>query len=516
MNFSFPYENLKQMLEQQAQNYADKIYLFFKDKKFTYSQLNEAINKVANSLIEEGIGKQDKVCIHLTNCPEFIFTFFACFKIDAVAVPINPVLKSGEIEYILNNSDAKIVVSQEDIVSNILSIKNKIPNIKKIICVGKTIDGTVSFSNFIKNENVSSPQVEVKGEDIAGIIYTSGTTGKPKGVLLSHKNYLANTKMIVDHMDMRENDRFLCVLPLFHVNGQVVTTLSTYLAGVSLVLAPGFSASLFFDWVERYKVTSFSAVPTIYAMLLNHPDSEGRNLSSLRFCICGAAPIPVEVFNNFEKKFNVKIIEGYGLSEGTAGSTVNPLSGKRKIGSIGLPLKGQQVKIFDNRDNELPSGKIGEIVIKGPNVMQGYYKNESATKEVLKGGWLHSGDLGYIDKEGYLYIAGRKKEMIIRGGENIYPREIEEVLYKNQKILEASVIGISDKIYGEEVYAFVVPKKNKEITEKEIIFYCKERLADFKCPGKVVITDTPLPKTATGKIQKHIVKEGYEGRNYGE
>ncbi len=503
------------MLEQQAQNYADKTYLFFEDKKFTYSQLNETVNKVANSLIKEGIGKQDKVCIHLTNRPEFIFTFFACFKIDAVAVPINPVLKSGEIEYILNNSDAKIVVSQEDIVSNVLSIQNKIPNIKKIICVGKTIDGTVSFSNFIKNKNVLSPQVEVKGEDIAGIIYTSGTTGKPKGVLLSHKNYLANTKMIVDHMDMREDDRFLCVLPLFHVNGQVVTTLSTYLAGVCLVLAPRFSASLFFDWVEKYKVTSFSAVPTIYAMLLNHPDSEGRNLSSLRFCICGAAPMPVEVFNNFEKKFNVKIIEGYGLSEGTAGSIVNPLDGKRKIGSIGLPLKGQQVKILNNRDNELSPGKIGEIVIKGPNVMQGYYKNESATKEALKEEWLHTGDIGYTDKEGYFYITGRKKEMIIRGGENIYPREIEEVLYKNGKILEAAVVSIPDEIYGEEVYAFVVTKEGKEITEEEVISYCKERLADFKCPGKVVITNTSLPKTATGKIQKHIIKEKYKGGNYG-
>ncbi|MFQ6618919.1 MAG: class I adenylate-forming enzyme family protein, partial [Fidelibacterota bacterium] len=248
--------------------------------------------------------------------------------------------------------------------------------------------------------------------------------------------------------------------------------------------------------------------PTVYAILLNLPDAEKYDLSSLRICICGAAPMPVEVFRKFEEKFKAFILEGYGLSEGTCVSSVNPLDGTRKIGSIGLPIPEQEMKIFDDQDRELPQGEIGEIVIRGENVMVGYYKNPEATAETLRNGWLHTGDLGYVDEEGYFYIVGRKKEMIIRGGENIYPKEIEEVLYRHPKIAEAAVVGLPDKIWGEEVSAFIVLKLGESLSEEEVIAYCKEHLADYKCPQKVMFTGV-FPKTATGKIQKGKLRELY-------
>lgn len=508
MDFQYAYKDLKEMQEEIVKKYGEKTYLFFLDKQFTFSQLNKIVNKTAHSLLNEGVKRQDKVCVHLTNCPEFIFVFLACFKIGAVCVPINPALKPDEIEYLINNSDSKVVISQKEILPNVLGIIKNCPNVLKVVCTGnEKADGFVLFDDFIAQSADTSPEVKVSGDDLAGIIYTSGTTGKPKGVMLSHKNYIADTKMVAEWVAMTDNDKYMCVLPLFHVNGQVVTTLSTFMSGASLVLAPKFSASTFFEDAKKHQITAFSAVPTIYAMLLNHPDAHGEDLSSLRFCICGAAPMPVELFKNFEAKFNAKILEGYGLSEGTCASTVNPIDGTRKIGSIGLPLKGQTVKIFDNNDKELPPNQTGEIVIKGPNVMQGYYKNEQASAETLKNSWLHSGDLGCLDDEGYVYITGRKKEMIIRGGENIYPKEIEEVLYRYDKILEAAVVGIPDKIYGEEVFAFIHPKEKQTITEEEIIEYTKQHLANYKCPKKIVVTNKPLPKTATGKIQKHVIRD---------
>src|SRR5581483_2724141 len=264
----------------------------------------------------------------------------------------------------------------------------------------------------------------------------------------------------------------------------------------------------FFAALARFRATAFSAVPTIYAILLQAEEAEAHDLSSLRFCVCGAAPMPVELFRKFEEKFHAFILEGYGLSEGTCVSSVNPLGGKRKIGSIGLSLSGQEMKIFNDRDEELPAGAVGEIVVRGENVMAGYFKNRAATEETLRSGWLHTGDLGYRDEEGYFFIAGRKKEMIIRGGENVYPKEIEELLYRHSGIQEAAVVGLPDPVWGEEVAAFIVPKPDAVLTSEEVVSYCQERLAKFKCPKQVLFVES-FPKTATGKIQKGRLKEEY-------
>lgn len=492
---------IRDALEKNAAERPEQVYLQFDEKSWTYARFNETANRVGNGLLELGVGKGDKVCLLLGNVPEFLFSMFGAFKIGAVCGPINPACKADEVQYMLNLSDAVVLVAPAHFADMIKSIRGGCPTLKHVILVGGSGEGFMDFDEFAASGAAGDPPVQVAEDDQAAIIYTSGTTGRPKGVMLTHGNYLFDAGCIVKWTNMTDRDRFMCILPLFHVNGQVVTTLSPLLAGGGMVLVEKFSASKFFETVDRCKPTAFSAVPTIYAILLNTPGIESYDLGSLRFCICGAAPMPIEVFNRFEEKFNAKILEGYGLSEGTCASTVNPIDGNRKIGSIGLPLPGQEVDIFDPADKPLPPGERGEIVVRGKCVMKGYYKNEEASAAALKNGWLHTGDLGYKDEDGYFYIVGRIKEMIIRGGENIYPKEIEEVLYKNPKIAEAAVCGTPHDFYGEEVKAFVVLKEGETMTQEELVKYCKERLADYKCP-KTAEFMKEFPKTPTGKIQK--------------
>ena len=384
----------------------------------------QAAEEAAERLRQARIKPGDRVALLLPNGPDFIVQYFGIMAAGAVAVPVNTVLKEPEIAYILKDSGAAAVV------------------------------GTGGLTRL--DNGGAGPAA---GE-AAAIIYTSGTTGFPKGAVLTHRNYLFDVENTVAAIGMNAGDRFLCFLPLFHVNGQVVTVLSPLWAGGSMVLMEKFAPKEFFELISRHRCTAFSGVPSVYSVLLNLPDSARYDLSSLKFCICGAAPMPVEVFHAFEAKFKAHILEGFGLSEGTCVSTVNPPPpGKRKIGSIGLPLPGQELAIVDAEDRPLGPGEIGEIVVRGGNVMSGYWNNPAATQEALRGGWLHTGDLGTRDEEGYYTIKGRKKEMIIRGGENIYPKEIEEALYSHPKIAEAAVVGLPDRRWGEEVAAFIVLKE---------------------------------------------------------
>ncbi|MBI5118059.1 long-chain fatty acid--CoA ligase [Candidatus Poribacteria bacterium] len=502
-------KTIPEMLETRAKEAPDRVFLYFGDSEVSYSRLNEIASRIANGLIALGIKKSDKVCLYMGNCAEYIYSFFGIMKAGAVATPVNSLLKAEEVAYIVNNSDAKAIITQSKFADIIDGIRAQCPKLKNIIIADT--DGSsgsrIALKQLLEAESLR-PAVNIDSQDIAGIIYTSGTTGYPKGVELTHGNYLTNSEQIAAAARMTVADRFLCILPLFHVNAQVVTTLSPMFAGASMILLEGFSPKTFLPALARYKATAFSGVPTVYAILNTLADAEKYDLSKLRFCICGAAPMPVEVFNTFEKRYKAFILEGFGLSEGTCASSINPLDGKRKIGSIGLPLKGQEMRIFDADDRELSSGKVGEIVVRGQNVMKGYYRNSQATADALKNGWLHTGDLGYVDNEGYFYIVGRKKEMIIRGGENIYPKEAEEVLYKHSAILEAAVVGIPDKIWGEEVMAFIVLREGAALTAEDVITYCRQHLADFKCPRKVEFVKA-FPKTATGKIQKNKIVEGY-------
>ncbi|MCB1160830.1 MAG: AMP-binding protein, partial [Leptospiraceae bacterium] len=351
---------------------------------------------------------------------------------------------------------------------------------------------------------------DIKADDHASMIYTSGTTGHPKGVILRHRNILYNSYIAPRYIDLQKEDTALCIMPLFHVNAQIASMMATMQAGASVVLEEMFKPRSFIQTLKKYKCTTFSGVPTIYNYLNEMKEAEGEDLSFLKACICGAAPMPVDVFHKFEEKFNAKIIEGYGLSEGTCVSSLNPINGERKIGSIGLPIDGQEMAIWDLSDKPLPDGEVGEIMIKGPNMMVGYYKKEEDNQKTFVNGWMRTGDLGYRDKDGYYFIVGRKKEMIICGGENIYPKEIEEVLYKHDAISECAIVGIPDKKYGEVVGAFILPKSGSSLNERDVKAYLRPKVAGYKFP-KVIEIVNEFPKTATGKIQKNKIVEDYVG-----
>lgn len=501
-------QTLGTLLEQQAAHYASKTFLYWQDEEVSYAGFNLRVNQVANELRQAGVTYGEKVALLLPNCPEFIYTFFACARLGAIAVPINPRLKSEEAQYILENSESVALVADVEFASMIEAIRTSCPQLRWQWYVGAASEnGTGGFKDFWNQPGVAPGSIQVVPGDILSVIYTSGTTGKPKGVLLSHSNYLYDSEAYAQACQVSERDRQMCILPLFHVNAQVASMLAALQCGASLILMEGFSPREFLPALARYQATSFSGVPTVYSILNSLQDADQYDLSSLRVCICGAAPMPVEVFNEFERKYKAFILEGYGLSEGTCVSTLNPLDGRpRKIGSIGLPLPGQDVRIFDNNDQEVRRGQIGEIVVRGPNVMQGYYHDGEATQAILKDGWLHTGDLGSVDEDGYFYIVGRKKEMIIRGGENIYPKEIEEVLYRYEAVQEAAVVGLPDPTWGEEVAAFLVLREGHEFSPEEVIAYCKVHLADYKCP-RIVRYVKGFSKTATGKIQKNKIIE---------
>ncbi|MFX1374512.1 MAG: class I adenylate-forming enzyme family protein [Promethearchaeota archaeon] len=508
--------NLRELVENQAEIYKDKVFLFWKDTTVSYTQLNEFTNKVANFLYDLGIRKGDKVSVYLPNMLEYVYLYLGIPKIGAVTGPVNALFKAREVKFVVDHSEAKILVTIPQFMEVVNEIKNDLPNLKHVIVIGEPVENTLNFWELMESASTKAPpKVKIKEkEDIAAILYTSGTTGFPKGVLQTHFNIRRNAEMIQEFLKAREDFRFMLILPLFHVNAQIVTVMAPLSIGASCILTPGFSAQTHWETVAKYKASTFSAVPTILSILLRMPH-ENLDLSSLEFVICGAAPLPVEVFSEFENTFECKIVEGYGLTEGTCASSVNPLptetEDKRKVGSIGIPLPCNEMKIVNEKGEDVPPNTKGEIIIRGDNVMKEYFKNPEANAETLKKGWLYTGDIGHMDEDGFFFITDRKKDMIIRGGENIYPREIEEVLYSHPAVSLATVIGVRDKIYGELPKAFIVLKKNKSITEEEIINYCKKNLADFKIPKYVEFRDD-LQQTPTGKIMKQPLREEEEAK----
>ena len=507
--------NLRELVEGQAEKYKDKVFLYWKDETVSYAQLNEFTNKVANFLYNDiGIRKGDKVSVYLPNMPEFVYLYLGIPRIGAIIGPVNALFKAREVQFVVGHSEAKAIVTIPPFMEMVNQIKGELPNLKHIIVIGEPVEGTLNFGELMDKASPDpSPMIEIdEKEDPAAILYTSGTTGFPKGVLQTHFNIRRNAEMMRDFLKLGDNFRFMLILPLFHVNAQVVTIMGPLVIGASCILTPGFSAQTHWETVAKYKASTFSAVPTILSILLRMPH-ENLDLSSLKFVVCGAAPLPIEVMKEFEATFNCKVVEGYGLTEGTCASSVNPLptetEDRRKIGSIGIPLPGNEMKIVDDNGNDVPPTTKGEIIIKGDNIMKEYFKNPEANAETLKQGWLYTGDIGYMDEDGFFYITDRKKDMIIRGGENIYPREIEEVLYSHPDVSLATVIGVRDEVYGELPKAFVVLKEGKSVTEDEMIAYCKTKLANFKIPKYVEFRQT-LEQTPTGKIVKQSLREEEE------
>ena len=552
--------NVRKLLEERVARYGGKVFLISGSdgREWSYAEFDAAVNRTANMLLARGIGKGDVVSLLLPNSPEYIIAYFACWKIGALAGPVNSLLKSEEIEWVVGNSESKLMLVGGDWSGEHPARLNQ----SRVAYAGGTgvasrmlAAPVVLFANVYEATKDFSDEldyVEIDADDDAIIIYTSGTTGKPKGCLLTHGNLIANARQIAEWMSFGTDDRLLTVMPLFHMNAVSVTTMTALYAGGSTVVAPKFSASRFWGIIEKYKITSFGSVATMLSMLLaksEPPASAGgkragsvsdlRNKtafdarplppahaggsdrpSSLRFAMCGSAPVPAEVLKKFEETFGCLVIEGYGLSESTCRSTFNPPNESRRPGSCGQPI-GNEMKVVDDDDNEVPDGELGEIVLRGANICKAYFKNPEATEKTFRGGWFHTGDIGYRDADGFFFIADRKSDMIIRGGENIYPREIDDVLYTHPAVEAAAVIGVPDELYGEEVAAFVVLKNGFKssppyeggvnaaldgrggslITAADLIEFCKLYLADYKCPKTIHFLDE-IPKGPTGKLLK--------------
>src|SRR6476660_6702238 len=493
------FQNVPQLLRARIAASPDKVFLFSQSdgRQYTYKQFGEAVQRTASLLAEKGIKKGDVISLLMPNGVEYIIGYFACWELGALAGPINSLLKAQETAYVISNSETKALLVNTQFLPTIDLVRQELPHLSNIIVFDREADATQDVS--LKDRQ----PVEIQPDDEAIIIYTSGTTGKPKGCLLTHRNVIANARQISQWLGFGSEDRLLTVMPLFHMNAVSVTTMSALYAGASTVVSPKFSASRFWQIVSDYQITSFGSVATMLSMLLTgYPDGvpEGLNTKQLRFAMCGSAPVPAETIRRFEEMFGCLVIEGYGLSESTCRSTFNPPDKRRRAGSCGLPI-GNEMRVVDDEDRAVPDGDLGEIVLRGENILKGYYKNPDATAQAFRNGWFHTGDIGYRDADGFYFIVDRKSDMIIRGGENIYPREIDEVLYQHPQIAAAAVVGGPDDLYGEEVAAVVVLKPGAKTSAQEVIDYCKGRLADFKCPKTVHFMED-IPKGPTGKLLK--------------
>ncbi|HUS10271.1 MAG TPA: long-chain-fatty-acid--CoA ligase [Pyrinomonadaceae bacterium] len=508
-------QTLRELLETRAIAAPHKHFLLSEadGRTFTFAEFDRAVNRTARLLETRGVTRGNVVSLLMPNSAEYIIAYFACWKLGATAGPINSLLKTQEISFVIADSEATTLLVHPEFLPAIDAIRNDVPALREVISFADERVATGEFIEESSGSGASSSDLKfpvLSSDTEAIIIYTSGTTGEPKGCLLTHGNLIANAKQISSWLGFTKNDRLLTIMPLFHMNAVSVTTMSALYAGGSTVVSPKFSASRFWQIISDYQITSFGSVATMLSMLLStYPGGvpKGLKTDQLRFAMCGSAPVPSEVLKRFEETFNCLVIEGYGLSESTCRSTFNPPDARRRPGSCGMAI-GNEMRVVDDDDKEVANGELGEIVLRGENILKGYYRNPEATATAFRNGWFHTGDIGYRDAEGFYYIVDRKSDMIIRGGENIYPREIDEVLYQHPMIAAAATIGVPDELYGEEVAAFVVLKEGGEVTEKEIMAYCRAHLADYKCPKSVCIV-SEIPKGPTGKLLKRELSKLY-------
>lgn len=467
-----------------------------------------AVAGLARRLRALGVIPGSTVAAMLPNCAELVITMFAAWGVGAALTPVNPALTDEEVLYQLQDSGSVLLVGDQRAAA-LAGASDISSMLATSIFTSNSRSGTTDPSTTDPSQSpvkASGPQPRAaRADDVALVIYTSGTTGRPKGVVLDHANLRAMSTSLIEELRLSAADTSLLVLPLFHTNGLVVSVLSTLRAGGNVVIAPRFSAGTFWDLVEAHKPTYFSAVPTMYA-LLQATTTRRVDTSSLRFAICGAAPMPPDLITGFEQQFSVPIVEGYGLSEGTVASTLNPVDGPRKPGTVGIALPGQAVATMDKNGAFTPAGTPGEVVIRGANVMRGYLGQPDVTATVLRDGWLHTGDVGYFDDDGYLVLVDRIKDMIIRGGENIYPKEIEDVLYRHPGVMEAAVVGAPDPVMGEVPVAYVAPRPDVSLTAEELTAHCERALAKYKRPREIRVLPS-LPKSSVGKIVKRLLRD---------
>lgn len=500
--------SVSELLRNTARRFPDKTAIYFNDCLITYKSLDQGVDNLARGLLNLGFKGQKMVGLLLGNCSDFIYSYFAIIRAGGVVVPMNPLYKDEEVKYLLNQAEVVFLITGQSFLPMVKRIWHDIPTLQRVLITeGETGERIVSYKDLL-DMSAEPVEVAIKPDDIAACLFTSGTTGKPKGALLSHSNLVFDVRASTERIQMDSRDQHLCVLPLFHSFALMATLLCPLYTGGSIVVLPQFHPDLVLQKITSKKITFFCGIPTMFASLLSVLEKPNNyDLQSLRYCLTGGAPTPVKLMQIYEEKYKIGILEGNGPTETSPVAYVNPPE-LRKLGSVGPPLNGVRVIIVDDTDRELPAGEIGEICIKGPNVMQGYLKLPEATAEAIKDGWFYTGDIGRVDEDGYVYILDRKKDMIIVGGLNVYPREIEECLLGHPGVAEAAVIGMSEELRGEVPLALVVLKDGATTTAEKLIFYCRRMLANFKCPRQVIFVDS-LPKTATGKVDKKQLRKQY-------
>ncbi|MFL0506199.1 class I adenylate-forming enzyme family protein [Ureibacillus sp. 179-F W5.1 NHS] len=512
---------LTELLKENINKFGEYDLLYHHDKIYTNIDTEMISSKVSSLIRSLGIEKGDRVLICIPNCPEVIFSYQGVLGAGAIIVPVMYLLHENEINFILKNSEAKAVITSSTLLPKIINASTDLANKPKIICIDQPntseleqvdieiIEWEKALANI--TAAIEKHPLDMEETDIAVILYTSGTTGVPKGVMLTHKNLYANSMSGVSLRDDETRGTTIGVLPLAHIYGFGIMN-SMLLLGSSVVIFSKFDAEEVFKVIEKYKVKSFAAVPAMVHAMVYHPNADQYDLSSLETVGSGSAALAVSLRHKFKEKFGAEVRDAYGLSEASPGVASQRNDMPIKEGSVGIPMPGVKIKIVDEDGKELPAGEVGELLVQGDNVTPGYFRNEEATKKALQNGWLHTGDMAKVDEEGYLYIVDRKKDLIIRGGFNIYPRDLEELLVKHEAVLEAAVIGIPSERMGEEILACIVKKEGVSVGESELIDYCQKNLAKYKTPRHVVFIDE-LPRNGVGKILKTKLREQFADFN---
>ena len=494
--------NVAQMLERTARFFPDREALVARGKRWSYAELDRAAGCAAAGFARLGVKPGDRACLLLPNRAEFVLAYFGLLKLGAIPISLNVMLKADEIAFIVGDAGATVFVADEALAGN-LPTRERLPGLRELVVVGPATDGAIRWDDLVTGGEPRRA-LDLERDATAAILYTSGTTGRPKGAMLSHANVVANSHATRHCLGMTPEDRLLCALPLFHVFGQNFIMNASVTAGSTLVLHERFVPDAVVAALGEERITIFYGVPTMYIYLLSDPRVTRELVSGLRICFSAAATMPQEVSERWYERLGLNVVEGYGLTECSPFACYNH-EWRFKFGSVGTPVENVEIKILDADDTEVPVGELGEICIRGPIVMQGYFGRPEDTAEALRGGWLHSGDIGRVDEDGYVFIVDRVKDMINVAGFKVYPREVEEVLFTHAGVREAAVVGMPDALYGEQVKAFVVAHPDTRVEPEELIAYCRSRIAEYKVPRAVELVDS-LPKSPTGKILKRELR----------
>jgi long-chain acyl-CoA synthetase len=503
--------NLAVILSETAYSAPDRPVALFSGGQLTYRELDKASDRLAASLTAIGIRPGDPVALQLPNIPQFLVSYFGILKAGGIVVPLNVMLKAPEVAFHLGDSGTRMLITWEAILAEAAK-GAEAAGLDRIYAVGHTSDSEAAIP-FERLLHAAVPHFEMAAReplDTAVIVYTSGTTGHPKGAELTHMQLYMNADIPGRLFEVKADDIVLTVLPLFHVFGLSSIVDVCVRFGCTMSLIPRFSPAAVLGAIQRDRITIFEGVPTMFADVLSCPDLDSYDLSSLRIAISGGASIPAPVLDAFEKRFGLVVLEGYGLTETASTTTFNVSADERRVYSVGKPIWGTQTQVWDSAGRPLPPGQenVGEVVTRGMHVMKGYWHNPEATAKAFTGDWLHTGDLGYFDQDGFLFIVSRKKELIIRGGYNVYPSEIENVLHAHPAVADAAVVGVPDERLGEEVMAVIIRRPSADLLEAELIAYCRERLAAYKCP-RIFEFRSELPKNTLGKVLKDELARSY-------